>query len=173
MTVVITASERALLDGHAHWAESASPQRLVIAPRREGADPVRKGRPWSLSLEDRVLLVTAYWPTNLPVRQLAALYGSPVGRRPHHQSPRTVARPPAAQAVPKGHRADRGRHPGPHPCSRCGRAVEELPILHRPTRRPSTPTPGASSRSAGNFPVIATTARHQFPVRRTASARPR
>ncbi|SCY13594.1 hypothetical protein SAMN02745898_101991 [Streptomyces sp. 136MFCol5.1] len=63
MTVVITASERALLDGHAHSAESASPQRLIVALRREGADPVRKGRPWSLSLEDRVLLVTAYWRT--------------------------------------------------------------------------------------------------------------
>ena len=28
--------------------------------RREGADAVRKGRPWSLPLEDRTLLVTAY-----------------------------------------------------------------------------------------------------------------
>lgn len=31
--------------------------KLVTALRREGADPVRKGRPWSLPLEDRVLLV--------------------------------------------------------------------------------------------------------------------
>lgn len=43
--------------------------------RREGADPVRKGRPWSLPLQDRVLLVTAYWRTNLTLRQLAPLFG--------------------------------------------------------------------------------------------------
>ncbi|MFE7404393.1 IS5/IS1182 family transposase, partial [Streptomyces sp. NPDC057557] len=29
--------------------------KLISALRREGADPVRKGRPWSLPLEDRVL----------------------------------------------------------------------------------------------------------------------
>jgi hypothetical protein len=43
--------------------------------RREGADPVRKGRPWGLPLEDRVLLVTVYWRTNLTLRQLAPLFG--------------------------------------------------------------------------------------------------
>jgi hypothetical protein len=47
--------------------------KLVTALRREGADPVRKGRPWSLPLEDRVLLVAAYWRTNLTLRQLAPL----------------------------------------------------------------------------------------------------
>ncbi len=31
--------------------------KLVTALRCEGADPVHKGRPWSLPLEDRVLLV--------------------------------------------------------------------------------------------------------------------
>ncbi len=35
--------------------------KLITALRREGADPVREGRPWSLPLEDRVLLVAAYW----------------------------------------------------------------------------------------------------------------
>ncbi len=35
----------------------------------------RPGRPWSLSLEDRVLLVVAYWRTNLTLRQLAPLFG--------------------------------------------------------------------------------------------------
>ncbi|MYX29810.1 IS5/IS1182 family transposase, partial [Streptomyces sp. SID8381] len=39
--------------------------KLITALRREGVDPVRKGRPWSLPLEDRVLLVAAYWRTNL------------------------------------------------------------------------------------------------------------
>ncbi|MGW2183956.1 helix-turn-helix domain-containing protein, partial [Streptomyces sp. NPDC001732] len=49
--------------------------KLIIALRREGADPVRKGRPWSLPLEDRVLLVAAYWRTNLTLRQLTPLFG--------------------------------------------------------------------------------------------------
>ncbi|MEV6592372.1 transposase [Streptomyces acidicola] len=49
--------------------------KLVTALRREGADPIRKGRPWSLPLEDRVLLVAAYWRTNLTPRQLAPLFG--------------------------------------------------------------------------------------------------
>lgn len=49
--------------------------KLITALRREGADPVRKGRPWSLPLEDRFLLVAAYWRTNLTLRQLAPLFG--------------------------------------------------------------------------------------------------
>ena len=49
--------------------------KLVTAVRREAADTVRRGRPWSLPLEDRVLLVTAYWRTTLTVRQLAPLFG--------------------------------------------------------------------------------------------------
>ncbi|UUU27843.1 transposase [Streptomyces sp. DSM 40750] len=49
--------------------------KLITALRRDGADPVRKGRPWSLPLEDRVLLVAAYWRTNLTLRQLAPLFG--------------------------------------------------------------------------------------------------
>nr|WP_206345657.1 transposase family protein [Streptomyces thermoviolaceus] len=49
--------------------------KLITALRREGADPVRKGRPWSLPVEDRVLLVAAYWRTNLTLRHLAPLFG--------------------------------------------------------------------------------------------------
>ncbi|MFF7477083.1 transposase [Streptomyces sp. NPDC008092] len=49
--------------------------KLVTALRREGADTVRRGRPWGLALEDRVLLVAAYWRTNLTLRQLAPLFG--------------------------------------------------------------------------------------------------
>ena len=48
---------------------------LVTTLRREGADAVRRGRPWSLPLEDRVLLVATYWRTNLTLRQLAPLFG--------------------------------------------------------------------------------------------------
>ncbi|MFJ9718517.1 transposase [Streptomyces sp. NPDC101213] len=49
--------------------------KLITALRREGADPVRKGRPWSLPLENRVLLVAAYGRTNLTLRQFAPLFG--------------------------------------------------------------------------------------------------
>ncbi|MFF8503904.1 transposase [Streptomyces anulatus] len=48
----------------------------VAQLRHEGADAVRGGRPWSLPLEDRVLLLTAYWRTNLTLRQLAPLFGA-------------------------------------------------------------------------------------------------
>lgn len=36
---------------------------------------MHKGRPWGLPLEDRVLLVAAYWRTNLTLGQLALLFG--------------------------------------------------------------------------------------------------
>lgn len=49
--------------------------KLITALRREGADPVRKGRLWSLALEGRVLLVAAYGRTSLALRQLAPLFG--------------------------------------------------------------------------------------------------
>ncbi|MEV0113665.1 transposase [Streptomyces sp. NPDC050844] len=49
--------------------------KLVAALRRQGADTVRRARPWSLALEDRVLLVAACWRTNLTMRQLAPLFG--------------------------------------------------------------------------------------------------
>ncbi|MFE0733106.1 transposase [Streptomyces antibioticus] len=49
--------------------------RLMTVLRREGADAVRKGRPWGLPLEDRALLVAAYGRTNLTMRQLAPLFG--------------------------------------------------------------------------------------------------
>ncbi|GLX37614.1 hypothetical protein Sros01_36870 [Streptomyces roseochromogenus] len=49
--------------------------RRIAALRREGADPVCKGRHWSLPLEDRVLLVAACRRTNLTLRQLAPLFG--------------------------------------------------------------------------------------------------
>lgn len=49
--------------------------KLVTLLRRQGADAVRKGRPWGLPLENRALLVSAYWRTNLTMRQLAPLFG--------------------------------------------------------------------------------------------------
>lgn len=47
----------------------------MTALRRAGADTVRRVRPWSLPLEDRVLLVAVYWRTNVTLRQLAPLFG--------------------------------------------------------------------------------------------------
>ncbi len=71
---------------------------LVAVLRYEGADPVRKGRPWSLSLEDRVLLVAAYWRTDLPLRRLAPLFGiskSAADRIVDHLGPRLALQPRA------------------------------------------------------------------------------
>ncbi|MCX4659227.1 transposase [Streptomyces uncialis] len=50
--------------------------RLVTVVQRESAAEPRTGRPWGLSLEDRILLVAAYWRTNLTMRQLALLFGT-------------------------------------------------------------------------------------------------
>lgn len=50
--------------------------KLVRQLRAEGADPALRGRPWKLAFEDRVLLVAAYWRTNLTMRQIAALFGT-------------------------------------------------------------------------------------------------
>ncbi|MET8809229.1 transposase [Streptomyces sp. NPDC004546] len=74
MAGVITASEPSWIAPFT----GVSPRcftKLVTAPRRQGVDEVRRGRPWSLSLEDRVLLVAAYWRTNLTLRQLAPPFG--------------------------------------------------------------------------------------------------
>jgi hypothetical protein len=49
--------------------------KLLTSLRREGADATRPGRPWPLPLEDCVLLVAAYWRTNLTLRQPAPLFG--------------------------------------------------------------------------------------------------
>ncbi|WP_031173471.1 IS5/IS1182 family transposase [Streptomyces durhamensis] len=74
MSGVITASEPSWI---APFTGLSSRQfgKLITVLRREGADPVRKGRLWSLPLEDRVLLVAAYWRTNLTLCQLAPLFG--------------------------------------------------------------------------------------------------
>ncbi len=74
MSGVITASEPSRT-GPFTGLSTRQFSKLTTALRREGADPVRKGRPWSLPLEDRVLLVAAYWRTNLTLRQLAPLLG--------------------------------------------------------------------------------------------------
>jgi hypothetical protein len=70
--------------------------KLVTVVRRETADERRRGRPWSLPLEDRVLLVAAYWRTNLTLRQLAPLFGiskSAANRIIDHLGPKIALRP--------------------------------------------------------------------------------
>ncbi len=74
MAGAITASEPSSINLFTGLSPRQS-GKLMTALRRESADPVRKGRPWSLALEDRVLLVAAYWRTNLTLRQLAPLFG--------------------------------------------------------------------------------------------------
>ncbi|WP_037601771.1 IS5/IS1182 family transposase [Streptacidiphilus rugosus] len=74
MASVITASDPSWIGPFAGLSPRVF-RKLITVLRREGADEVRPGRPWSLSLEDRVLLVAAYWRTNLTLRQLAPLFG--------------------------------------------------------------------------------------------------
>ncbi|MEV7326002.1 transposase [Streptomyces sp. NPDC093970] len=74
MTGVITASEPSWIGSFT----GLSPRcfgKLVTAVRRETAADLQQGRPWGLSLEDRILLVLAYWRTNLTMRQIAPLFG--------------------------------------------------------------------------------------------------
>ncbi|UKY55462.1 transposase [Streptomyces inhibens] len=74
MTAVITASELSWIAPFTGLDPRAF-RKLITMLRREGAEVLRPGRPWSLPLEDRVLLVAAYWRTNLTLRQLAPLFG--------------------------------------------------------------------------------------------------
>ncbi|MBH0246110.1 transposase [Streptomyces cavourensis] len=74
MAGVITASESSWIAPFSGLSPRAF-GKLVTVLRRAGADTARKGRPWSLLLEDSILLVTAYWRTNLTMRQLAPLFG--------------------------------------------------------------------------------------------------
>jgi hypothetical protein len=52
--------------------------RLVRLVAKRGSDTIadgRPGRPWALTLPDRVLLVAVYWRTNLTMRQIGPLFG--------------------------------------------------------------------------------------------------
>ncbi|MFJ8943586.1 transposase [Streptomyces sp. NPDC102395] len=70
--------------------------KLVTVVRHKAAEDSRRGRPWGLSLADRVLLVAAYWRTNLTVRQLGPLFGvskSAAARIIDHLGPRLALQP--------------------------------------------------------------------------------
>ncbi|MEU1162799.1 transposase [Streptomyces sp. NPDC005921] len=71
-------------------------RKLITVLRRGGANVVGPGRPWSLPLEDRILLVAACWRTNLTLRQLAPLFGvskSAAGRIIDHTGPLLALKP--------------------------------------------------------------------------------
>ncbi|MFH8581209.1 transposase [Streptomyces zaomyceticus] len=95
MGVVITASEPSWIAPYS----GLSPKqfgKLITVLRRGGPSLVCRGRPWSLPLEDRVLLVAAYWRTNLTLRQLAPLFGiskSAAGRIVSQLGPLLALRP--------------------------------------------------------------------------------
>ncbi|MFD3722704.1 transposase [Streptomyces sp. NPDC058674] len=74
MAVVITASELSWIRPFSGLTPRQF-SKLVTALRRQGAHAARLGHPWTLCFEDRVLLVVAYWRTNLTMRQLALLFG--------------------------------------------------------------------------------------------------
>jgi hypothetical protein len=56
-------------------------RKLVKAVRERGGDHSVLGRPWALTLEERVLLVAVCYRTTLTMRQLGALYGVCVSAR--------------------------------------------------------------------------------------------
>jgi DDE superfamily endonuclease/Helix-turn-helix of DDE superfamily endonuclease len=63
-------------------------RRLVRVLAQRGGDAVADGRPgrqWALDLPDRVLLVAAYWRTNLTMRQIGPLFGVS-----HSAAPRVI-----------------------------------------------------------------------------------
>ncbi|SEG47697.1 Helix-turn-helix of DDE superfamily endonuclease [Thermomonospora echinospora] len=68
----------------------------VRARTGDGADRGRTGRPWALSLVDRILLVACYYRSNASVRQLAVLFGvthSAVGRTIKRLGPHLALQP--------------------------------------------------------------------------------
>lgn len=95
MTVVITASVPSWIGPFTGLSPRCF-RRLVTTVRRETAARLQRGRPWGLPLEDRILLVTAYWRTNLTMRQIAPLFGiskSAADRIIHHLGPLLALQP--------------------------------------------------------------------------------
>ncbi|MFE2186417.1 transposase [Streptomyces sp. NPDC059455] len=74
MDVVVTAREPDWVGLFAGLNERQF-RKLVVLVRRRGGGKPTGGRPWALPLEDRILLVAAYWRTNLTMRQLGPLFG--------------------------------------------------------------------------------------------------
>jgi hypothetical protein len=145
--------------------------KLVTALRREGADTVRRGRPWSLPLEDRVLLVAAYWRTNLTMRRLAALSES-----------RSLRPTASSTESHRGSHCGRADGSARTPCSSWKapwyphvtmRWQSSRKTIGTPptTRSSSTPIHGWSSQLADLDLATATTARHRMGVVRSQGRR--
>ncbi|WP_251096653.1 transposase [Streptomyces sp. Caat 7-52] len=95
MAGVITASEPSWITPFTGLSPRQF-RKLVTMLQREEAGRVRPGRPWGLAVEDRLLLVAAYWRTNLTLRQLAPLFGvskSAADRVINHLGPRLALHP--------------------------------------------------------------------------------
>ncbi|MGE7439150.1 MULTISPECIES: helix-turn-helix domain-containing protein [Kitasatospora] len=75
MTQLINASERTWVELLTGLAEEEFEDLLDALRTRAETDGPRAGRRWTLSLEDRVLLVTTYWRTQLTMREVATLFG--------------------------------------------------------------------------------------------------
>jgi hypothetical protein len=82
--VVDAAGVQVISAAEEHWIHPFSGlqprqfRKLVRLVARRGGDQIADGRPgrqWALSLSDRVLLVAAYWRTNLTMRQIGPLFG--------------------------------------------------------------------------------------------------
>ncbi|MEW2387943.1 transposase [Streptomyces venezuelae] len=95
MAGVITASEPSWIAPFTGLSPRCF-SKLVTHVRRGTAGESQRGRPWSLPLEDRVLLVAAYWRTNLTLRQLGPLFGvskSAADRIIDHLGPKLAFQP--------------------------------------------------------------------------------
>ncbi len=147
--------------------------KLVTALRPEGADPVRKGRPWSLPLQDRVLLVAAYWRTNLTLRQLAPLFGiskSAADRIIDHLGPWLALQPrkrfrPGTVLIVDGTLVPTRDHTIAEQSKNFRYSTNHQVVI--------APTPDSSSPSADRCPATATTAKPgKCPAPKTPSARP-
>ncbi|GAA4792422.1 hypothetical protein GCM10023329_50460 [Streptomyces sanyensis] len=122
--------------------------------RREDADAVRKGRPWSPPLEDRALLVAACWRTNLTMRQLAPLFGvskSAADRIIDHLGPMLALQPRKPFARDTVLIVDGTLVPTRDPRSPSGRRTIGTP----PTTRSSLTLTTGSGREQGRQPAVA------------------
>ncbi len=144
--------------------------KLVTHVRRGTAGDSQRGRPWSLPLEDRVLLVAAYWRTSLTLRQLGPLFGvskSAADRIIGHLGPKLAFQSrrrfrQATVLIVDGTLGPTRDHTVP--------SSRRTTVTRPTTRSSSMPTPASSWWSADRCPATATTAeRGRNPERRTPS----
>lgn len=84
------------MDSPVHWAEPTAVRRVAHHVAARGRRPGPQGQALEPALAERVLLVTAYWRTNLTLGQLALLFGvskSAADRIIDHLGPALAVRP--------------------------------------------------------------------------------